>query len=89
MVASFYDYYETADGRYLSVGSLEPQFIHGLAQILELPILARKRHIIGPARPSGAVKQAIKDKIKSARFCHVAAYFSATRCLCRARFNFR
>ncbi|VAW41563.1 Alpha-methylacyl-CoA racemase [hydrothermal vent metagenome] len=26
---SFYDYYETEDGRYLSVGSLEPKFWHG------------------------------------------------------------
>ncbi len=30
MVAAYYDYYETADGRYLSVGSLEPQFMQGL-----------------------------------------------------------
>ena len=34
---SFYDYYETKDGRYLSVGSLEPKFLIGLARILEEP----------------------------------------------------
>lgn len=31
---SFYDYYRTADGRYLSVGGLEPQFLERLGQIL-------------------------------------------------------
>ena len=34
---SFYDYYETADGRYLSIGSLEPKFLAGLAKILDEP----------------------------------------------------
>ncbi|BES72026.1 CoA transferase [Marinobacter nanhaiticus D15-8W] len=33
---SFYDYYETADGRWLSVGSLEPQFTTRLCQVLGL-----------------------------------------------------
>ena len=38
---SFYDYYETQDGRYISIGSLEPQFLMGLSQALALPELAR------------------------------------------------
>jgi alpha-methylacyl-CoA racemase len=38
---SFYDYYKTQDGRFLSVGSLEPQFLMGLSQALALPELAR------------------------------------------------
>jgi crotonobetainyl-CoA:carnitine CoA-transferase CaiB-like acyl-CoA transferase len=42
--ASFYDYYETKDGRYFSVGSLEPQFMAGLAAALELPFLMAKAH---------------------------------------------
>lgn len=33
---SFYDYYETADGRWLSVGSLEPQFMARLCDVLGL-----------------------------------------------------
>ncbi|WP_148862291.1 CaiB/BaiF CoA transferase family protein [Marinobacter fonticola] len=33
---SFYDYYETADGRWLSVGSLEPQFMTRLCDVLGL-----------------------------------------------------
>ncbi len=42
MVRLFMTITETQDGRYLSIGSLEPQFLHGLAQILELPIVAEK-----------------------------------------------
>lgn len=34
---SFYDYYRTADDRYISVGSLEPQFRKGLANALNIP----------------------------------------------------
>jgi len=32
----FYDYYETADGRYFSVGGLEPQFKKALCELLNL-----------------------------------------------------
>ena len=35
----FYDYYETADGRYFSVGGLEPQFMKQLCESLERPDL--------------------------------------------------
>lgn len=38
---SFYDYYETADGRYLSIGSLEPKFLTELAKLLGEPRLAK------------------------------------------------
>lgn len=38
--APFYDTYETADGKYISIGSLEPQFF---AQLLDLTGLDRKR----------------------------------------------
>ncbi len=34
---SFYDYYRTADDRYIAVGSLEPQFRQGLANALNIP----------------------------------------------------
>jgi len=33
----YYDVYETADGRHLSVGALEPQFFAELVRLLELP----------------------------------------------------
>ena len=37
---SFYDYYRTRDGRWLSVGSLEPQFMQQFCQALGRPELA-------------------------------------------------
>lgn len=64
---TYYDYYETADGRYLSVGSLEPQFMQGLAQILNLPILLEKEASLDPQERL-QVKHAIQDKIKTQSF---------------------
>ena len=64
---TYYDYYETADGRYLSVGSLEPQFMQGLAQILNLPILLEKGASLYP-QVRLQVKHAIQDKIKTQSF---------------------
>lgn len=61
---TFYDYYETADARYLSIGSLEPQFMTGLASALELPILLQKGASFDTEERQ-MVKQAIRDKIKS------------------------
>lgn len=45
---SFYDYYQTSDNRYLSIGSLEPQFFQVLCQTLgddELLTLANQQDI--------------------------------------------
>lgn len=36
---SFYDYYQTSDGRYMSVGGLEPQFMKKLCEVLGCPEL--------------------------------------------------
>ena len=60
--AGFYDYYKTADDRYLAIGSLEPQFMQGLAQILDLPILLQKGASF-IAEEQQAVKNAIGQKI--------------------------
>lgn len=61
---TFYDYYETADARYLSIGSLEPQFMNELASALELPILLQKGASFD-TEDRQILKQAIRDKIKS------------------------
>lgn len=45
----FYDFYETADGRYLSVGSLEPKFWQGFCQALERPDLVQRGYDQDPA----------------------------------------
>jgi len=65
--ASFYDYYETKDGRYFSVGSLEPQFMAGLAAALDLPILLAKGASFDP-EDRQAVKQALQEKFKTQDF---------------------
>lgn len=59
---SFYDYYATRDGRYLSIGSLEPQFQQGLAQALDLPIIQEKGGSLD-ATDREQVKQAITARI--------------------------
>ena len=73
---TFYDYYETQDGRYLSVGSLEPQFMQGLAQALELPILLEKGASYA-AEDHAAVKQAIQNKIKTKPLSEWQTQFAA------------
>ncbi|QXX86335.1 CoA transferase [Acinetobacter lwoffii] len=73
---TFYDYYETQDGRYLSVGSLEPQFMQGLAQALELPILLEKGTSYA-AEDHAAVKQAIQNKIKTKSLAEWQMLFAA------------
>jgi crotonobetainyl-CoA:carnitine CoA-transferase CaiB-like acyl-CoA transferase len=78
--ASFYDYYETKDGRYFSVGSLEPQFMAGLAAALELPILMAKGSSFDP-EDRQAVKQALQEKFKSQDFAEWQQFF-AIRYLC-------
>lgn len=74
--ASFYDYYRTADDRYLSIGSLEPQFMLGLSQILELPILAEKgASFITEDRQ--LVKAAIQEKVGQKTFAEWQDIFKA------------
>lgn len=59
---SFYDYYQTQDGRYLAIGGLEPQFMHGLAQVLDLPLLLEGGKSFDQL-DAAQVKPAIQDKI--------------------------
>jgi len=73
---TFYDYYETQDGRYLSIGSLEPQFMQGLAQALELPILLDKGASYA-AEDHAVVKQAIQNKIKTKSLAEWQMLFAA------------
>jgi alpha-methylacyl-CoA racemase len=72
----FYDYYETQDGRYLSIGSLEPNFAAGLLSELELQSFMNK---IADPRPESqrALREAITDKIKSQAMSHWQTVFAA------------
>lgn len=72
---TFYDYYETQDGRYFSVGSLEPQFMSGLATALELPILLEKGASYD-VEDRKLVKQALQKKFKTQSFSTWKALFA-------------
>lgn len=57
----------TQDGRYLSIGSLEPQFMSGLSVALDLPLLLQKGASLD-VEDRQEVKQAIQEKIKTKSF---------------------
>ncbi len=73
---SFYDHYRTRDGRWLAVGSLEPQFMLGLAQALQLPMLAEKGASLHP-EDQQAVREAIAAAIAEEDFAHWQPLFAA------------
>lgn len=58
---TYYDYYETRDGRYMSVGSLEPQF---LAVLLEVVGLTSDHKLALSTDPSD--QKAFKEKLTQA-----------------------
>lgn len=60
---TFYDYYRTKDGRYFSVGSLEPQFRKRLCEALDIPEL-----IGNTFNDSTYTQQRFKEAVKDA-FC--------------------
>jgi crotonobetainyl-CoA:carnitine CoA-transferase CaiB-like acyl-CoA transferase len=57
---SFYDYYRSRDGRWLSVGSLEPAFMQQLCTALGRPELAAQS-----LSPKPAEQQALKTELKA------------------------
>lgn len=59
---SFYDYYQTRDGRWLSVGSLEPQFSSRLCDTLDLPEMKSFALSQNPEHQQ-TMKTALKEKI--------------------------
>ncbi|RKG30541.1 CaiB/BaiF CoA transferase family protein [Acinetobacter tianfuensis] len=74
--ATFYDYYETKDGRYFSVGSLEPQFMLGLAQALDLSLLQQKGASLDTADRQ-QVKHALQEKFLTANFDEWVRHFES------------
>ena len=54
----FYDVYATADGRFLSIGSLEPKFWQGFCAAIERPDLAARGY-----DPDPAAQQALKAEL--------------------------
>lgn len=72
---SFYDYYQTQDARYLAIGSLEPQFMSGLASILELPLLIQKGTSFDKTDQQ-LIKQVIQEKIASKTWAEWSTIFA-------------
>src|SRR3569623_1124549 len=59
----YYDTYETADGEYMAVGALEPQFFAELARVLDIPDLPAQPDL--DERPKMRELMAAKCKSKT------------------------
>jgi len=70
---SHYDYYETSDGRYMSVGSLEPQFWKGLCETLGHPEWIDAKTL--PGEEIDAIKVEIRAIFKSKSLAEWIAVF--------------
>ena len=67
---SFYDYYQTSDNRWLSIGSLEPKFAQRLLDTLELSELAAL-----PPSPKADDQKILKDALKAKISQHTLAHW--------------
>ena len=72
---TFYDYYETCDGRYMAVGSLEPQFQQRLLKVLGLESLS-DLCLDFSAKAQTTVKAALKEVFLSKDFEYWCQCFS-------------
>jgi crotonobetainyl-CoA:carnitine CoA-transferase CaiB-like acyl-CoA transferase len=73
---SFYDYYQTRDGRWMAVGSLEPQFMQQLCALLGCPELVAMGLSPLP-QDRERVKQALQDAFVREDLAHWQARFAA------------
>jgi alpha-methylacyl-CoA racemase len=77
--ASFYDYYQTYDGRYLAVGSLEPPFLMALCEITGLTALAGKALSPNPT-DAQQFKTALQNVIAARPFNEWQVIFANADC---------
>ncbi|MBK5542979.1 CoA transferase [Pseudomonas sp. TH05] len=73
---SFYDYYRSRDGRWLSVGSLEPGFMQALCDALGRPELAAQGLSPRPEQQQ-ALKQALQIEFEKRDFAELCELFAA------------
>ena len=73
---SFYDYYRSRDGRWLSVGSLEPPFMQALCKALGRPELAAQGLSSQPEQQQ-ALKQALQVEFEKHDFAQLCELFAA------------
>ena len=72
---SFYDYYPTRDGRYFSVGSLEPQFMLRLCEAIGQPELA-PLGMSENTEDQQRLKKVLTDTFKEHNFAHWQQVFA-------------
>lgn len=73
---SFYDCYETKDGRFFSVGGIEPQFFMQFCNAIGKPQLNGKGLVLAPDVVA-EVKREIADAMKQKTFAEWSAVFAA------------
>lgn len=62
---SFYDYYQTSDGRFLAVGSLEPKFWTGFCKVIGRPDLINQGYNMWDREVQQRLKREIQNVIAS------------------------
>jgi crotonobetainyl-CoA:carnitine CoA-transferase CaiB-like acyl-CoA transferase len=72
---SFYDYYRTRDGRWMSVGSLEPAFMQALCGALGRPELAAQGLSPQPEQQR-LLKQALQAEFEKHDFAELCSLFA-------------
>ncbi|WP_434558239.1 CaiB/BaiF CoA transferase family protein [Pseudomonas sp. Z4-20] len=72
---SFYDYYRTRDGRWMSVGSLEPSFMQALCDVLGRPELAALGLAPEPGQQQ-TLKQQLQAEFEKHDFADICALFA-------------
>ncbi len=60
---SFYDFYQTLDGRYLAVGSLEPRFWQGFCEVLGRPDLIERGLNVWDPETQRCLKAELRETI--------------------------
>lgn len=73
---SFYDYYQTADERWLSVGSLEPQFSARLLEVVGCPEL-KPQAASQDIKQQALLKQALAERIGERTLAQWEAVFAS------------
>ncbi len=76
---SFYDYYQSQDGRYFSVAGLEPAFITNLANALDEPKLLRLVNM-GDAKVQQELKALLKQRFSEKSFDYWCDLFATLDC---------
>ena len=72
---SFYDYYRTRDGRWMSVGSLEPAFLQALCEVLGRPELAAQGLSSEPGQQH-LLKRELQSEFEKYDFTELQAMFA-------------